>query len=145
MDSLLEIGWEGHVLGRYIIGIILLERRGQRRKCGTKRTYSSRLRSPFRCTSTLTQYSTSVENPGDHQAQEGASGFVLSSTWDGNGMTNAKHSSVGVYASRGGQERTMADVSSFRWTCSEINPLSDKVALTLPRSCEKNRPGRSVS
>jgi hypothetical protein len=25
MDSLLEIGWEGHVLGRYIIGIILLQ------------------------------------------------------------------------------------------------------------------------
>jgi hypothetical protein len=36
MDSLLEIGWEGHVLGRYIIGIILLERRGQRRTCGTR-------------------------------------------------------------------------------------------------------------
>src|SRR6267154_381452 len=135
MDSLLEIGWEGHVLGRYIIGIILLERRSKT-NVWHKRTYSSCLRSPFRCTSTLTQNSTSVVNVDDHQAQEGGSGLVPPATWDGNGMTNGKHSSVGVNTSRGGQERTMADLSRFRLTCSEIKPLSAKVTLTLPRSCE---------
>jgi len=102
-----------------------------------KRTYSSCLRSPFRCTSTLTQYSASVENVDDHQAQEGGSGLVPPATWEGNGMTNGKHSSVGVNSSRGGQERTMADVRRFRWSCSEINPLSDKITLNLPKSCEK--------
>jgi len=136
MDSLLEIGWEGHVLGKYIIGIILLETESKT-NVRHKNTHSSCLRSPFRCTSTLTQYSTSAENVDDHQAQEGGSGLVPPATWDGNGMTNGKHSSVGVNISRGGQEMTVADVSRFRWTCPEINPFSDEVTLTLPWSCEK--------
>ena len=136
MDSLLGIGWEGHILGRYNMGIILLERWGQRGMRDTKRTYSSCLRSPFRCTSTRAQYSTSVENVGDHQAQEGGSGLVPPLTSDGNGMENGKHSSVGVNPSRGGQERTREDVTRLRLTCSETNPLSDEVTLTLPRSCK---------
>lgn len=136
MDSLLGTGWEGHFLGRYNIGTILLEGRGQRRMCDAKRTYSSCLRSPFRCTSTRTQYSTSVENVGAHQAQEGGSGLVPPDTYDGKGMENGKLSSVGVNPSRGGQERTTEDVTRLRLTCSETNPLSDEVILTLPRSCE---------
>lgn len=136
MDSLLGIGWEGHVLGRYIIGIILLERRGQRRTHDRERTYTSCLRHPFRCTSTRTQYSTSVENVDDHQAQEGGSGLAPPATCDGKGMLNGKDSSVEVNPSRGGQERTTADVSRLRLTCSEINPLSDEVTLTFPRSCK---------
>ena len=101
-----------------------------------ERTYSSCLRSPFRCTSTRRQYSTSVENADDHQAQEGGSGLVPPTTYDGNGMENGRGSSVGVYPSRGGHERTMADVTRLRLICSEINPLSDDVTLTFPRSCK---------
>jgi hypothetical protein len=35
-DSLVETGWEGHVLGRYSIGRTLLEGRDQRYTTGTK-------------------------------------------------------------------------------------------------------------
>jgi len=38
MDSLLGIGWEGHVLGRYIIGIILLEGRSSKNESVAKET-----------------------------------------------------------------------------------------------------------
>ena len=144
MDALLGIGWEGHVLGRYIIGIILLERRGQRDTRDMERTYSSCLRSPFRCTSTRRQYSTSVENADDHQAQEGGSGLVPPTTYDGNGMENGKDSSVAVNPSRGGQETTTADVTRLRLTCSESNPLSDDVTLTFPRSCKAGHVGSAV-
>lgn len=136
MASLWGTGWEGHVLGRYNTGIVLLERQGQRGTRDTKRTYSSCLRRPFRCTLTRTLYSTSVENVENNQAQEGGSGLVPSVTCDGNGMENEKDSSVGVNPSCGGQERTTSDVTSLRLTCSETNPLSDAVTLSLPTSCK---------
>ena len=67
-DPRLGIGLEGHFLGRYMIGMILLQEWVTRRTIEREnRTYSSCLRSPFRCTSTLTQYSTSDVNEGDHE------------------------------------------------------------------------------
>jgi len=142
-ESKLGIGWEGHVLGRYMIGIILLGER-QKGTSGTKRTYSSCLRSPFRCTSTLMQYSISHENEDDHEAEEGGSGFEPPFMRDGNGMENGNHVSAGANSSRGGQERTTEDVTRLRVTCSAIKPLSEAITLTLPKSCQNISAARCV-
>jgi len=47
-DLLVGTGWDGKVFGRYNIGRILLEGRGQRWINDIKRTHISCLRSPFR-------------------------------------------------------------------------------------------------
>jgi hypothetical protein len=135
---LVGTGWEGKVFGRYNTGRILLG--GQVKDAWVsdiKKTHISCLRSPFRWTSTLTQYSTSPENVGDKQAYEGGSGLAPPLTYDGNGMENGKDCSVGVCSPRAGQERTIGDVTILRLTTSEIIPLSEVIILTLPRSCKR--------